>query len=83
MPVVKVSDNLDNSLTACLVAGFYFDEEPNVDEWLNGCANEAPVRCPHCVISDVIHSKAKTGCFFADDKCLHSNVKGFDSCFSR
>jgi len=82
MSVVKVCDNLNNGLPACLAAGFYFDEEPDVKKWLNGGADEVPVRCSHCVISDVIQPKAKNGCFFADDKCLYSNVKGFDACFS-
>jgi hypothetical protein len=82
MSVTEECDHLANGLPVCLAAGFYFDEEPDADEWLNGGSKEKPARCPHCVISDAYHPKAKNGCFFANHKCLHSTVKSFDACFS-
>jgi hypothetical protein len=48
MSVVKVCDNLDNGLPACLAAGFYFDEEPDVKKWLNGGADEVPKMSSLC-----------------------------------
>jgi hypothetical protein len=82
MSVTKECDHLNNGLPVCLSAGFYFDEEPDAEEWLNGGPINEPERCPHCVISDAYNPKAKNGCYFTNEKCLTPKANGFDACLS-